>query len=633
MPSDIYYGTGDRRRLVIDDIVDGIFGTEDVPGLGIAVEGVQSVTDGIASTVSAIPGISEAVGGITETANGIKGLTEKIPGIGTNVNNILNSGIPGINGNLGNIIHNGIPGLGGQLLNIQNVGIPGLGGQLLNIQNVGIPGLNGKLSNIINVGIPGIDKNVTKIIELMITNPMDILDILGDDAEELGNTLRTCFNPLLDLVDPFNVIDKILELNPIHLDIINGIPDIEAIAFKILAVALLPLKANIDLACKKVLPEAVASIKAGMDGVTGSRRRLQSQVPKDSDVCLNTNPSDFCPSKNTSYFYDADVDNNMYRNMAENTPRLIPEERRRDNANPEIFQEYRIVKFTFDLVLHIVDIVCGIANTCMTGEVKAASCKKAETHNVDGMVFTEQISIFTRLKPHICTVIKAAIQLVNSVLNYMMGSATLHNGAVNNMRLKAIFEDRIAIIHNQKYLEHVINENINDKYNNLRQLIQRVSLASTTNVQNVKLEIELAEKTSIKSVLAKLDQIHVDVITGNNIQQTRVPTPSPSWQPTPTPVTPAKKESSMKIDESQWQKNLIKDIDAQSKDNGGTGLIRITLELRDLYVFVAVFIGCCLLFMVIGIVIGKCIYESRAKHGFSAVPKYDYSASDVDENA
>eukprot|EP01084_Bolivina_argentea_P281456 481557_1 len=64
--------------------------------------------------------------------------------------------------------------------------------------------------------------------------------------------------------------------------------------------------------------------------------------------------------------------------------------------------------------------------------------------------------------------------------------------------------------------------------------------------------------------------------------------------------------------------------------NNGEELIVIKIKPYDLYIFMAVFIGCIALCMVIGIFIGRFTVRYDDDVRFSSIPKYDYNTSDVE---
>eukprot|EP01084_Bolivina_argentea_P009718 18129_1 len=311
-----------------------------------------------------------------------------------------------------------------------------------------------------------------------------------------------------------------------------------------------------------------------------------NQFFAEQENCESLNATEFCPSYNFSYFYDND-DNDMYQTevgryspdrcdddgnfvYTSNIRKPILSTGPYDVSDTETYQHHRIAKFTFDLVIIIVDNLCNTIDAC------------------DKITCSGTIP---------CFVFKGIFEIIISIIDFVMGFADLHDGEINNMRLNAVFRDRITIIHNQKYLEHVINHT----YDKLRHLIQEESLTSTQNVENVKFV-----------VMKKLDEIHEDL----------------------TPGSPAKQESRVKLDDDQDVKKEThsRRIQGESEE---IGLISINYKLRmmDVYLFVAVLFGWTVLFMIIGILIGKCVYGHKTNAGFAPVPKYDYSTSDVESRS
>ena len=129
------------------------------------------------------------------------------------------------------------------------------------------------------------------------------------------------------------------------------------------------------------------------------------------------------------------------------------------------------------------------------------------------------------------------------------------DGLVQFEKINAIFNDRLTIIHNQKYLDNLINKQF-------ERIDNKISSSSTrSQAHNNGMQIKMA------------DHNEQDVAT----------------------------------------------------------LMTITLELQDLYIFLALSISCCISCILIGILIGKCIYGSGVNAKFSPVPKYDYATSDFED--
>lgn len=477
-----------RRKLVVGDIVNAL---SSVPGVGTAVEGVRTVADTIAGQVAGIPGISHVVGGVStavgtvqDTANKIKGSTDQIPGIGGNINNILNTGIPGLNGKLGNIQNVGIPGLDGKLGNIQNVGIPGLDRKLDDIlgdQLKGLPLLDGKLDDII------------KIIEIMIQNPLSITDILGDEVNELADTLQTCVGKISNLIDPLGAMYEILlkNLPNLDLDFIPDIPDMSEVAFKVMAVAMLPFKPAIELACDEILPDAIDFIKSVLTGIGLRRRRMSDNVhPDRTDVCKV--PDDqLCDSKPFTWSHEPE---GAYRKMARDLPdRVVDGDNIDAGSSGDVYQEHRIVVFVFNMILPILDELCGIWDDCIPTKVRHAKCAMKGKTDLAARIAASSTGVW--MGSGVCRGVSGIIKFIVTVIEYVIGSADLVDGLVQFEMVTAIFNDRLAIIHNQKYLDHLIN----DKYDKLVSLIQTGNLGVTSAIEN--------ERYSLRFISNKLQDL------------------------------------------------------------------------------------------------------------------------------
>eukprot|EP01084_Bolivina_argentea_P275855 470536_1 len=478
--------------------------------------------------------------------------------------------------------------------------------------------IKGDVNSILNVGIPGIHGIATDIqnIVQILKNPMQLIDDFDDEVEHLGTTLKSCINQFTDLVDPLKALDKVM--NIVNVANIEGIVDIDDLAYKLLAFTLLTQKDMIIYVCDDIVPDIIAYIKKVFEGefIARRRRRMPSDCDRRNSVayvpepenCADLDADHFCAATTFQYFYDVRHDNQRddYRQMVEvYTDNNCMDEKDRatrlistpyDNSNGDKVQEIRIAKFTFDLIKDIVsEGLCQAISDCQV-KMWASKCIPA--------VF--------------CAVGNAVFTAIADILDFIIGNMDLHDGEITNVRLKAIFRDRVTNNHNQR----LIFNTINDRFDKLQQLIQMGSLTSTTGMDTMKREIEFAEKRSIQSVLDKLDQIHEDFITEHQVQ-TRAPTPSPTWNPTSNPTV------------SQGAAKVEVEIhdDHQDVIEKELGLISIKLRIMDLYIFVTVLFGWSVLLMIIGILIGKCVYGYKTNAGFAPVAKYDYSTSDVESLA
>ena len=287
----------------------------------------------------------------------------------------------------------------------------------------------------------------------MFGSTLGFTNSVGNEISELADTLKDCLANANKVLDP----DKALKNIPVLGDIID-------VVYTALASILLPIKPLITFLCEDVVPEA-ANFLEELPKYFGGRRRLPQETERenpnnyacrpDSSIvfltenenCYDIDENTFCPSYNFSYFYDAEWPEH-YKQMVrfwaptecssggnmKNAEGFLLGGGPYDNSNTEVYQHWRIGKLTVDLCMIIVDNVCGAIDQCLPDgppECKAGS---------------------------ICGVINVMLQVINTVIEYAMGTADLHDAEINNMRLKAVFKDRITIIHNQKLLDNTQKE-------------------------------------------------------------------------------------------------------------------------------------------------------------------------------
>eukprot|EP01084_Bolivina_argentea_P015779 29555_1 len=345
-------------------------------------------------------------------------------------------------------------------------GIPGIGTAVEKVQDLAkqIPEIGTTLDTVQDLAekIP----EIVKIVRVFVSNPVGTKLGVGNEVVSLANTLKICLNQMTELVNPKQAFDSILDITDIDLNIIGGIPDIPQLTYKVLAFMLLPFKPAIELSCDKGLPMAIDILKTTVQKINGRRRRRMAEekeeIPAESDRCPDDNI--FCASEHISYFYD-DTSNDMYRSMVHGFVNgdndLIP--KAKDNSDTEVAQEIRIARFTFQLVVTIVDEVCDGYDKCFPDVV---GC----TANV------------------VCGGLQIIFGIINHVLDYVLGSADLQDGEINNFRLKAIFNDRISIIHNQKLILDTIKEGV---------------MGTTNQIENS----ENTEIYSLKKISDKIDKL------------------------------------------------------------------------------------------------------------------------------
>eukprot|EP01084_Bolivina_argentea_P314604 544921_1 len=92
----------------------------------------------------------------------------------------------------------------------------------------------------------------------------------------------------------------------------------------------------------------------------------------------------------------------------------------------------------------------------------------------------------------------------------------------------------------------------------------------------------------------------------------------------------ARNEADMKVDMGQNEEDVVPETNANLKESAN--LVIIQLGLKEIYIFVSIFIAYGLVLLVMGIVIGKYVFGYKSARGFTPVPKYDYATSDVEDD-
>eukprot|EP01084_Bolivina_argentea_P026642 49561_1 len=442
------------------------------------------------------------------------------------------------------------------------------------VQN--IPGINTVIKGI-NTTIHDTINELNEFREQLTTNPFASGDGFGDDATSLANTLKTCVDQIRDFIDPLNTINKMFDFG--HVDIAATV--IGDLAYKALAEGLLPLKSAVEFVCDESLPDAITSINHTVNAIkelnNQTRRRLKDeQVPPETDVCPR-NESLFCSSKDTSYLYDTDEGRHtMYRAMVAFGGGLL--NNGRDTSNTERYVNIRNTKLVFDIVMDVVEGLClaismgipQIVNDAAAGGTPAIAC---------GFVF-------------------AALQIMDIIFEYELDTAAIHDGEINDMRIKAIFNDRIAIIHNQKLLKNLIDKNA------LSMGFRHDQLLASNSIQFDQL---LTSTVNISSQFTNAtSNINIIFDYMNSTQY-------------------ALEEIKNKIDNLQSGGSGFGNVDVEDE------MVHFKLKISDLYNYIIIFIVIVfvwtVLFMMIGMLIMKCWYDgcSNKSHRAASVPTYDYS--------
>eukprot|EP01084_Bolivina_argentea_P004490 8552_1 len=431
-----------------------------------------------------------------------------------------------------------------------------------------------------------------EVIMLLLENPFTVTDILPPDVLELAETLETCMDPVIDLLDPFSAIYEALlrkvPLPEIEIpDFIGELPDIDDLIYKAVAFALLPYKEAVDKTCNSILPGAVNVVKNELTGY-GRRRRMGEEIrPSDDGICKGKAIEDYCESKPFEWTHDKGGLYEFDTSMISLISMIKDKSHKEEGCNVNVLIPYRIAKFTINMFTVIVEIVLGIFEETVPEEVK----------NVDEYERLKNIKkkLAKKLKDKAAAkalkpwktfgkTIKYFLDFSNHILEFLLASANQHNGEVDTTKINAIFNDRIAILHNQEAILHIVKS----------------GLIGT----DAKIDGQGLQMSRIEKIEKNIEQLL------NISYQQKAPA--------------AKEEVSIRNDEFG--------LDIQPKGDA-TSFITITLSMRELYSLVAVTIGFGSLCIIIGIVIGKCclINVYKTNGGFTPLPKYDYTTSDVED--
>eukprot|EP01084_Bolivina_argentea_P016537 30936_1 len=249
-------------------------------------------------------------------------------------------------------------------------------------------------------------------------------------------------------------------------------PDVEDMTYKILAIALYPMKQVIEWTCTEVVPDVIEFAKQILEGsiVRRTRRRLEERsrpkwVKSKSECKTNSFPAEFmpeednctripderfCESPHDFYFYDTldSASGDVYASMVEFYSPIICDENGKavdkenrllsspyDNSNTEVYNRFRIAKLLFQIINNLVEGVCDVTDGCIQD---TAECPIAPT----------------------CAATKSITFYINIFFEFILDNIDLHDAEINNMRLKTIFKDRITIIHNQKAILTALQKGI-----------------------------------------------------------------------------------------------------------------------------------------------------------------------------
>eukprot|EP01084_Bolivina_argentea_P004491 8553_1 len=416
-----------------------------------------------------------------------------------------------------------------------------------------------------------------EVIMLLLENPFTVTDILPPDVLELAETLETCMDPVIDLLDPFSAIYEALlrkvPLPEIEIpDFIGELPDIDDLIYKAVAFALLPYKEAVDKTCNSILPGAVNVVKNELTGY-GRRRRMGEEIrPSDDGICKGKAIEDYCESKPFEWTHDKGGLYEFDTSMISLISMIKDKSHKEEGCNVNVLIPYRIAKFTINMFTVIVEIVLGIFEETVPEEVKNVDgynklskwqkqLADVSANKVGGLKNIKSRYKYGKGMVQFGKTIKFFVLFVNQIIDYVMATAAQHNGVLERTKINAIFNDRIAILHNQKGILHTV-------------------------------------KSGLIGTNAKIDTLIRYQQRFDKTHGTLPPTSQPTNQPTSQPS---------KIN---WQKylNFAKEEVSIRNDEFGdaTSFINITLSMRELYSLVAVTIGFGSLCIIIGIVIGKC---------------------------
>eukprot|EP01084_Bolivina_argentea_P016535 30933_1 len=127
-------------------------------------------------------------------------------------------------------------------------------------------------------------------------------NLKGVGDENFANTLRTCLNEFRDIVNPLRAFEEVIQIK--EFQFISQMPDVEDMTYKILAIALYPMKQVIEWTCTEVVPDVIEFAKQILEGsiVRRTRRRLEERsrpkwVKSKSECKTNSFPAEFMPEE------------------------------------------------------------------------------------------------------------------------------------------------------------------------------------------------------------------------------------------------------------------------------------------------------------------------------------------------
>eukprot|EP01084_Bolivina_argentea_P137555 242271_1 len=307
----------------------------------------------------------------------------------------------------------------------------------------------------------------TAILETFTKFPLSIGPTTSD-IDSLATTLSTCINSVIDAFGATG-LDQVLGIS-------NSLPvDLNEIAFKFIAVTLLPMKDQVEFVCDDGLQEILSFVNSWKNSENTRRRRMahkrrlyeNPECPREGDMCTPHN-----------FLYPYQIPGNRgprvktaYQKMVDDFPDLLQHKNDYTDANKH--QLYRGLLFGTQML------ASGLSEACLSFALCVSSWKP------------------TDCAPHIiCGLIKYIFKdIMLQIFKYVVDSGTYHNLRINGVRIKAIFIDGRSVIHNQFKIKTWHTSKMNAQSNLMTQrfdtLAHNMKQNISTSRDNVQNEIDL----------------------------------------------------------------------------------------------------------------------------------------------
>eukprot|EP01084_Bolivina_argentea_P301820 520810_1 len=519
-------------------------------------------------------GIGDIIGGGGGGGGGIGDIPyiDQIPSIVSEVNNI-----PSIVSQVNNIPHivsqvNNIPSIVSQVNNV-----PHIVSQVNNIPEMitAISGITNTANSIKELAedIPEIVEDVVEILDDVkailekLTSPFSIGSI-DPRIKSLGNTLQICLQDLTDAVIGDLPFSDLL--NPPDINIL-GI-DIEAIIYQLIAIPLLPIKSQIEFVCIDNIDDIKSAINAIKNLQSLSRRRAMNM-----DEFMNSKNNNTNRRRGLYTNDDCEPDNDGFCEPAE-----IPE-----NALLQVTSVLVAVGCFAPSLDPKLDTCWGPVNGAWKitelvftfwVDIIKGTCAKIQACAAD--VLSECIPAMQ------CVKSKEIVEWTKWVAMAVSKIIDVHNEQIHAGRTAAFRADRFNIIHNQYALKKMIRE----------------STVGITNSIESGTRTEVFYLKQIKKTVEELKADFTDQYGAQTVNEGMIDIERNT-----------KQDVEMNIDEKSFINKLT------PNDWYMFGLIStIFLVVNAMITSIVVFVmlKCC---------------NGNSGHHFTAVAKYDYSTSDVDE--